>query len=363
MAFVEVASGLCAPRGLDGAFGKILIAEAGSAGDGACVTTSLGPSCYAGNGRVSQYDPTTKQMSVLADNLFSTGSPSESSGPASVLRAGGKTLVMFGQGTDAYSASDLVAAGMPLGAQSGAVYEVTSSGSVTRLADVSILEHTTDSDGQGVNSNPNTLASISGYSDLLATDSGANTLVRITNGVASVVHTFPNKQRPCLPVGTPGPCMSAAVAPFCCGFFGSGDTSAYSTQTVPTSIIQRPNHDEYYVAELTGIFWQNNIASIHKFNAAGEMVEADFLTGFNAIVSMTFDGEDRLFVLEINVMGTSNTLWVVDMITKERTEIPAGDLSSAASILAYNDVLYVGNQVNGNSVDSCVGTLLAAPLR
>jgi len=370
LATTQVASGLCSPRGLTVDGSNIYIAEAGAGGADPCWESSgsaIGPICYGATGRVSRYNTITKQSHVLLKNLFSTheaGATAESSssamGPAAVMVRGKEKYLLFGNPADQGSPEQLLAAGMTKAHQAGSLWRISSTGKFELVVNVWRGEFENNYDGAEVNSDPFSMVAFK--DNIFVVDAGANTLLKVVGNTVTPTAVFPPHSRPCLPAV--GPCAGGAIAPFCCGFFGEGDTTAYSSEAVPTSMVLRPDSEELYVAELTGIFWQNSVASIHRIDAnTGAMLEQDFLTGFTSIYNIAFANSRILLVLELSVFGglgaDSNRLWAVDVVTKQRLRIEADMLDGASALVVHNGKIYIANNAINFPAGECVSTLLA----
>jgi hypothetical protein len=280
-------------------------------------------------------------------------------GPAQVVFRGHERYVLFANPAQYGTPVQLVAAGMTLATQAAAIHKITPGG-LQLVAEVWEPEFTQNYDSDDINSNP--FSAIAYKNNIFIVDAGANAVVKVTGNTVVPITVFPTKTRPCLPAV--GPCTSGPIAPFCCGF--PGGSATYPAQPVPTSSALHPTKPEFYVAELTGIFWQNSVASIHRLNAnTGQMLEQDFLTGFTSIHNIAFYDANTLLVLELSVFGglgaDSNRLWSVNLTTKERTLVQA-NLTGATGLAVMGNKVYIANNALDFPAGQCVGTLLVGTI-
>ena len=111
--------------------------------------------------------------------------------------------------------------------------------------------------------------------DLLVTDAGSNTLLRVdrTNGTVSLVAAFPGRF-----IGPPVP----------------------SSDAVPTGVTVGPDGN-FYVAELTGFPFTPGAARIYQVTPSGVVTIA--YEGFTTITDIAFGKDGSLYVLQADSNG------------------------------------------------------------
>jgi len=233
------------------------------------------------------------------------------------------------------------------------------------LADDQAQEFANDYDGTGIPDSDvfGLLVNPNDPNQLLVVDAGANTVMEFNANTGAFMSAvvIPKVDRPCFPDGV-GFCLGV---PFTCCSNNPGGVS-YQSQAVPTKILARPGYpNELYLTQLTGALWSSDQANVMKLSAHPfAMVDHDFVSGFNSIISATFDGPKRLYVLEQNFFGVaasitgSNRLTWVDMATKAKTVVPT-NLDFASHILMWNGVMYASNHAL-STVFPCTGAVAKA---
>lgn len=221
VSYPVVAQGLHNPRQISiRSDGVMFVAEAGSGGDGTCITGGEGPSCYGTTGSIMRVSH-GKQHRVLK-GLASLGNQGtgESAIGASDLRVVGKhTLVVsFGLGSKPGNRRHLPKLGQQ---QLGHLISFDLRTKKFRsLGDISLHEARTNPI-DNPDSDPTGIVRVD-KKTWLVTDSGGNTLVQTHNSRVTTVAAFKDR--------TNGP-------------------STY--QAVPTDVVKGPD-GAYYVSELTG---------------------------------------------------------------------------------------------------------------
>ena len=141
-----------------------------------------------------------------------------------------------------------------------------------------------------------------------------------------------------------------------------------STDSVPTAVLRGPDGD-YYVGELVGIPFQNTPtvtrppANIYRVSADPPHDVTVFLGGFNAIIDLSFHGED-LYVLQHWSSFASSTLKDGELIRiachdrplvcDGAPEVILGGLDGPTSILVGHGAIYITNH---GAAPAFVGTV------
>ncbi|MGH3748937.1 MAG: ScyD/ScyE family protein, partial [Micromonosporaceae bacterium] len=282
-----IATGLDNPRGLDVApNGTLYVAEAGSGGAGPCFPGPEGDDvCWGETGAITKIWE-DRQSRVLT-GLPSIAAPDGSAaiGPSDVAFGSGKGVgslrFTVGLGADPAVRGTLPASGQQLqGWLSGA----TPSGrNLSQVADIAGFEAANDPDGNGPDSNPNSLLAVrNGH---VVADAGGNSLLSVSpEGAVSTWAVFPNRMVDAPP--------SLGLEP----------GARIPLQSVPTSVARGPD-GAFYVGELTGFPFPPGAARIHRV-LPGQPPEV-FATGFTNIIDIGFTPYGELYVLEIAHDGLS----------------------------------------------------------
>ena len=234
-----IASGLANPRGLAfGPEGGLYVAEAGSGGDGPCITGGNGQTvCYGPTGGVTRI---TLGATVTATRIIS-GLPSLATGGASAtgphdveFQGRGNGYVTIGLGNDPAVRSFLGAAGPNF----GRLLRFQPNGKYAFQEDLAGYEAYANPDGVVPDSNPYGLLALPGRQ--VYVDAGGNALNAVAaNGSISTLGVFPD--------GTVG------EVPY---------------QAVPTSVAVGPD-GAFYVGQLTGVPFPPGAANVYRIPANG----------------------------------------------------------------------------------------------
>lgn len=288
-----LASNLDSPRGITiGPDGQLYVAEAGRGPIGGydpSRPSAPSPSVpgaqlqFGTTGAIARIDPNSGATSRVLSNLPSVaipaneptfGSPvaADALGPTDITFADGLAYFLIGLGTD--PANRAVLEAPQLGAL-GVADLLSNSPTPTFLTDIAAFEAANNPDGTDVISNPYSLA-VRG-SSIFVLDAGANVLFqtdRFGGGLSIAtlfdqIRLFPNPGIPGLPDPLP-------------------------MQQVPTAISFAPD-GQMYVSELTGLPFPVGEARVLEVNGS---TFSTFLTGFSAIVDISWDNQGNLWVLE-----------------------------------------------------------------
>jgi hypothetical protein len=339
---VVVASGLHNPRAVRlQPDGSLLVTEAGSGPATACTTPNtqcLGAtaSLYkikgSWQGRVVTGLPS--QLIVRADGSGVVSGPIEAdAGPSSTTYR-----ILYGLSGTPDTRAALGPAAAPLGTLS------TSAGKV--LGDLGVHEQLNDPDAalgnNDVYSNPWHFARDG--ADFLATDAGANDLIRIhPDGTTATAALFPNNIVP--------PATAAGTA--------HPDAPAGQAEAVPTGIV-RGVDGAFYITDMSGI--RTGLGRIWRYVSGGQPTV--FATGLTGSIDVDLAPNGDLIVLSYTQGGTSPTqtspgaLIRVDHRTGAWSVIDTGDVlnqPTGLAVTARGDV-YVTNNTQGTS-----GQLLKFP--
>lgn len=327
-----VASGLNHPRGLvAGPFGTVLVAESGSAGVAPCLPPSPGtgnqPACFSGTGALTV--GWRGHTFRLVEGLASAGAESgtASSGPHDVAVTHDGFRVLYGYANNPELRADLGEAAAPLGTLTTVGFD----GQEQIVADLAEHERVENPGGEpgflGLWSNPYSM--IADGDDVLVSDSGANTVLRVTSaGQVSTVTVLPSRQVT-LPNG-----------------------AIITMESVPTGMVRGPDGG-IYVGELTGAPFPLGGARVFQI-VPGQEPQVVAI-GFTNIIDVAFDAQGRLLVLEIYTNGIlsgdpTGALKRVEPDGSITTLIGTGLITPAALAVASDGSILISN--NGTSSGS-----------
>lgn len=321
-----VADNLNTPRGLvyDAQHHRILVAEAGTAsGDtGPCgIGEGGGKLCFGNTGSILAYNTVTGRS-----HEFITGLPSESLLPAGSAVLGLEALSLFhGQLNGVWGllgTPNTRTHEGPGAAALGQVAHISPTGALTPYGDIARFEIKTY--GKGQESDPYDL--ITGPYGTVVANAGGHA-VQGNIGGNDLLLVNPQGQ-------------VSQLAAFAQRIVGT----AGEIESVPTSVAQGPD-GAYYVGELEGFPYPPGAARIWKVVPGhGKSV---FARGFTNIISLTFDHEGNLIVLEIARKGLTSSDQQGALIkvspSGEKTVLATTGLTNPGGVVEVGNAFYVTN--------------------
>lgn len=303
-ALTKLATGLDNARGVSfGSDGAIYVTEAGTGGDGTCVSSPSqqgGELCYGTSGAVTKIQ-NGNQERVLT-NLPSLAAPNgtEAAGPHDIGfdSKGDPKLLMGYAANPNLRDSQLDTPEQPKASDLGRLVDVDfENNSYTDIADFASYESRNNPDGNDLVSNP---LSFSVQEDTTyVVDAGGNNLLSVdadgSNLNNEAVFEARTLENPTLPPREELPTPTSEVPE------GSFSPEDLSLQSVPTGVAVDSDGSPY-VSELTGFPFPEDKAQIYRVGADGEQVYAD---GFTQLVDVAFDKQNNLYALEHSV----ESLW------------------------------------------------------
>lgn len=297
----QVASGLDNPRQLSFDHGRLFVAEAGVGGSGNCFPGPEGDEvCFGLTGAVTRIYHGRQQRVVK--NLPSVAGPDGSAaiGPSDVSVVHRNRFAMtIGLGADPALRANLPRRGQRLMGTIATGRLWTKAPRVA--ADLAAYEARTDKDGAGPDSNPTGL--IRRHGGFVATDSGANTLVRAgTRGWVRSIAVFDS------PGTLPNPFDPTAPD--------------IEVQPVPTSVAVGPD-GAYYVSELTGFPFAPGLSRIHR--VVPGMPSTVYATGLTNVTDLAWHG-GHLYAVQLADTGLLDEDATGSLVRVD----PGGDHETAA---------------------------------
>jgi hypothetical protein len=273
-----VATGLDNPRGLGfGPNGALYVAEAGRGGDGPC---SPGPEggevCWGTSGAVTKI--WNGSQSRVLTGLPSIADPDGSFalGPSDVSFKGtGGMYFTVGLGADPAKRAQLPAAGQA--ANGWLLQSPDSNHGWRQVADIAGYEAAGNPDGGEPDSNPTSVAAVSGAR--IVADAGGNDLLRVAaDGTITTLAVFPDRMVDAPP------------------FLGLPPGTQIPMQAVPTSVVRGPD-GAYYVGQLTGFPFPVGAARVYRVVPGEE--PTIYVDGLTNVIDIGFASDGTLYVLEI----------------------------------------------------------------
>ncbi len=334
--FEVIAEGLNNPRGLDLTIkNQLYVAEAGVGGTdpSSCVPNPEDPTaevCAGNTSSVTRINLNNGAVSRVATGFPSGAGPdgSGAGGLSDVSFSGGGNFGIINLGGDPAIRETF---GMGFGR------EVKNPQSPKWRYTVDVSQHEADAnpDGGAIDSNPYSIAGISGTEAVVA-DAGANALLK-TNAATQTVTTlavFPPRIVP--------------VDPMIQDMFGL--PPEMPAEAVPNAVVIGPD-GAAYVGLLGGFPFTPGYTSVYRVAMDGSMTM--FEDGFTAIIDIAFDAAGNLYVLEIAKNGLlgceifgdcTGALIKVDKITGVRTEIASeGLVAPGGVVVAADGSVFVSN--------------------
>lgn len=326
-----VARNLDNPRKLVvGSNGTIYVAEAGAGGRDRCFTSGSSKTCVGLSGAVVAIGGGAKKTVVSALPSAASTDGSDAEGPAALVVAGDRYVVLLGDGR-VTETSELG----PDGALTGDLIS-TAAGKVQArlLANLGAFEaaHNPDhgagpgaADGDpSLDSNPYDVAAFRGGYAIV--DAAANDLLWLSPaGKISVLAVFPTQVEQ----------AEAGVV--------AKKATAVTVQSVPTSVVVGPN-GALYVGELTGFPF--GVGKARVWRVVPGHKPALFASGFTNISDLAFDGK-ALLVLEIASKGLRDATSPGALIRLEpdgkRSVVVTAGLVDPTGVAVGNGKIYISN--------------------
>ena len=258
----RIMSGLNNPRGLAiGPNGALYVAEAGSGGAGPCLVNPANETrCFGLTGAITRLLNGVQERIVtgLPSHALPGGDAAAGPNDVSFQGAGGMFVAM------ALGLNPVDRRSFPRGGDMfGKLLQISASGEIREVADVSAYERDVNPAGGPLDSNPYGVLALP--SVRLVADAGANAVVSvIASGLVNTVAVFPS--RPNRP-----------------------------TDSVPTAVAVGPD-GAYYVGELTGVPFAS--ASAHIYRVVPGQAPQVFRSGFTTITDIDFGADGSLYVIE-----------------------------------------------------------------
>lgn len=279
--FKKVATGLNNPRQLNfSKSGKLYIAEAGTGGTSDCRTGAEGgPVCWGPTGSVTVVSKGHQRRLLKGlPSYADQGAGTTALGPADVVPYGkGKLAVSIGYGFNPRGRAKLASPGRRF---AELLRYNRSTHTLRTLGDLGQFEqrhnpiHDSNTDPTGV---------FKWGRSFLATDSGANDVLKVTNHKVHLVKVFHDVK-----------------------------TAAGKVQAVPTDVVVGPD-GAIYMCELTGFPFVKGAASIYRM-VPGHKATV-YASGLTNVTSIAFDKRGKLYAVQISnkglLSGPTGSLWRV----------------------------------------------------
>jgi hypothetical protein len=305
-----VMTGLDNPRGLT--FGQkdaLYVAEAGRGGTQPCGNGPEGPVLFGRTGGVSRL--ANGVQTRIATGLPSLAGPDMTGaiGPSDLDFHGNNGLLTIGLGAD-----PAARAGCPGSDGLAWLAKIDGkSGKVSLRDDIGAYERSVNPDHGAFDTNPHAIVKDTNDNAIVA-DAGGNSLLSITTkGKFTTLGTFPSR------------------------------VNGRNTDAVPNSVGVGPD-GAYYVGELTGAPFFAGASNIYR--VAPPLGPQVWLTGFTAVIDLTFDKKGNLYVLQFATeagLGGPGALIKVAPDGTRTTVLTAPLVAPTSVVIGRDGDAYVSN--------------------
>lgn len=325
-----VAVGLANPRHLKfGPDGALYVAEAGSGGDGVCVTGPEGEVCLGESGAITKvtFDadmvPTGQERVITGVvSLGAKDTGDSATGPHDIAFQGSDLYFLTGLGADP-AVRDVTGPFLGDGQYFAQLMSTGPGDAFAPWSDIGGHEANNNPDGGQPDTNPFGLTTAG--DDFLVTDAGGNTLLSVdgTTGDIATVAVFPNRIIE----------------------FPPGSGNMIPMQAVPTSVVVGPD-GAYYVSQLTGGPFPPGAANIWRVELGSD--PEVYAEGFTNILDLDFAADGSLYVLEMftNGIQSGNPTGAITRIDPDgsRTVVAReGLITPTGMTIGPDQALYVSN--------------------
>lgn len=245
---------------------RLLVAEAGTGGEGPCAPGVGGyPACYGPTGAIFSHTPATGASTRVAVGLPSVDNEVTVMGPHGVDVYRGRIHVAFGLAGSLSTREGIGDGALPL----GQVAVVGPSPRIFPYGDLAAFEEEHDPHDVELNSNPYGLAV--GPAGTVVADAGGNTVLHVSpRGRVELLALIPDHE-----------------------------VDGGTVEAVPSAVVEGPD-GAYYVSEFSAE-QETGTARVWRLTLDGDLEL--YAEGFTAVNDITFDHEGRLVVLEMAAQG------------------------------------------------------------
>lgn len=261
--------------------GDLLVAEAGTGGDGNCIDTPEGEKCLGPTGSVTKVTDRGQVRIVTGLPSLADAQGDLAFGTSDVYSDGRSVSVLIGLGAPP---ADRVKLGA--GAERLGTLMQTRGGDNTAfrtIADLAAWEQKHDPVNDP-DSNP--VGMLFDRGDYIVADAGGNTVLRVPDrGKIKLLAAFPDGE---------------ALAP---PFLGLPAGTKIPMQAVPTSVAAKGGDGSYYVSQLTGFPFPVGAANIYQIDPRNPHKKPKvYASGLTNVTDLAFNGRD-LYVVQIATNG------------------------------------------------------------
>jgi hypothetical protein len=307
-----IMSGLNNPRGLAlGPDGGIYVAEAGAGGAGPCQINAANENrCFGKTGAISRFLNGAQQRVVTGLSSHALASGDAANGPNDIGFQGSNMLVTMGLGFDPTQAAGRNFG--PGGELFGKLLQISTTGQITEVADVSAYERDVNPGGGPLDTNPYGLLALPTVR--LVADAGGNALLSVLpSGLVNTVAAFPSRP-------------------------------TRATDAVPTAVAVGPD-GAYYVGELSGVPFSTGAANVYR--VLPRLAPQVFRGGFTTVTDIDFGPDGSLYVLEHSTGPAFFTLPgdLIKITPDGQRTVVASNLNRPTSVLVASDgTIYYTNR-------------------